>query len=432
MKTIVLSVHINLKMAVLVFLTALNISARAQTSNELVFQNSSLETGSAGANGAVYRFPNVSATMDALVTITGRSSSSVALSNIDITNDGFGKAFQPQINRGNVNGATSWWMEFEIKFVYSGTTQSANVSEAYVTGLDIDGNSSNLREWDAFYGSTSYTVENNSLLTMTTVTGILANTNLLGRQFTGPVTTYSGIDTSATQLMTTHRYLNRNTITVRLGATTTGASSSTNRLYSLWFKNFTYSSPLSTLPVKLASFTATLNNNKADLKWTTSSEINVSHFVIQKSFDGINYSDAGIMFAYGSETEKANYQFPDNLATVSASVVYYRLRSVDHDGKSELSEVRIVRLASQQNNDITILTYPNPVTTELRITVPANWQNKPVVYEVFNANGQTVKRIQTGSSSQTETINFATLARGLYIVKVTCEGNSGQQRIVKQ
>ncbi len=138
------------------------------------------------------------------------------------------------------------------------------------------------------------------------------------------------------------------------------------------------------------------------------------------------------MFAYGSETQKANYHFPDNLAAVSASVIYYRLRSVDHDGKTELSEVRIVRMGSQKMNDISILTYPNPVTTELRITIPANWQSKPVVYEVFNANGQTVKRIQTGSSSQTETINVAELAKGLYIVKAVCEGNAAQQRIIKQ
>lgn len=432
MKTVLLARHRSFKFIIASFLSAFSFCGYTQTSNELVFQNSTLHSGNSGANGAVYRFPEVNATMDALVTITGRSSASVTLENIDITNQGFGKAFQPQINRSNVNSATSWWMEFEIKFVNKGTTVPANITEAYVTGLDIDGNSGNLREWDAFYGSTSYTVENNSLLSMTTVTGILANTNLTGRQFTGPTTTFAGIDTSATQLMTTHRYLNTNTITVRLGATTTGAASSTNRLYSLWFKNFSYSSPLSTLPVKLASFTATLNNNKADLKWTTSSEINVSHFVIERSLDGINYNNAGIMFAYGSETEKTNYQFPDNLAAVTASVVYYRLRSVDHDGKMELSEVRIIRLASPKTNDINILAYPNPVTTELRITVPAIWQNKPIVYEVLNANGQSVKRVQTGSSSQTETMNVATLARGLYFIRVICEGTTVQQRIIKQ
>jgi hypothetical protein len=36
----------------------------------------------------------------------------------------------------------------------------------------------------------------------------------------------------------------------------------------------------STLPVQLKNFTAQLNNNKVDLKWVTSTEINTSHFVI--------------------------------------------------------------------------------------------------------------------------------------------------------
>ncbi|MBK7560992.1 MAG: T9SS type A sorting domain-containing protein [Chitinophagaceae bacterium] len=81
---------------------------------------------------------------------------------------------------------------------------------------------------------------------------------------------------------------------------------------------------------------------------------------------------------------------------------------------------------------MTILTYPNPVTNEVRITIPANWQNKKVVYELLNANGQTAKKTVTTGSSQTETMNVSSLNSGLYIVKVTCEGQSAIQKIIKQ
>ncbi|MEI2740432.1 MAG: hypothetical protein V9F01_16790 [Chitinophagaceae bacterium] len=41
----------------------------------------------------------------------------------------------------------------------------------------------------------------------------------------------------------------------------------------------------STLPVKLSSFSATLNNNsKVDLKWSTATETNLSHFVVERSY----------------------------------------------------------------------------------------------------------------------------------------------------
>lgn len=192
--------------------------------------------------------------------------------------------------------------------------------------------------------------------------------------------------------------------------------------------NFVAPSPL---PVKLASFTATLNNNKADLKWTTVTEINASHFVIEKSTDGINYNDAGMVFAVGNTTEKTNYLFTDNLAGTSARVIYYRLRSVDLDAKTSLSEVRIIRLIQSADNTITILAYPNPVVNDLRVTVPAAWQNKKVVFEVIGANGHTAIKKESLSSGQTETLNVATLATGFYIVRVSCEGLVGTQKIVK-
>ena len=436
MKTFVHSKQICLKLVLLISFSACSILAQsqAQSSPELKFENSSLYSGTAGEDGAVYLFPDVNSTMDALVKINGRSSSSVNITNIDISNQGFSKAFQPQIRygNGNVSGAITWWAEFEIQFVNMNTTIPATISEAFVTGLDIDGNNSNLREWDAFYGSSSYTVESNSSLSVSLVTGILNQLTLAGQRFLGTLSDHPGIDTSATELMTTHRYLNTNSITVRFGATTTGSTGNANRMYSVWFKNFSYTAPMNTLPVKLASFTATLNNNKADLKWTTASEINVSHFVIEKSLDGTNFSEAGIMFAYGNATDLTSYSFSDNLANTTSTIVYYRLRSVDMDGKAEYSATRIIRTSKQKDNAISILTYPNPVSNELRITIPAAWQNKPVVYELFTVNGQSVKRSQSGNSGQTETLNLSTLAPGLYIVKVSCEGAIAQQKIVKQ
>ncbi|MBL0305987.1 MAG: T9SS type A sorting domain-containing protein [Chitinophagaceae bacterium] len=194
-------------------------------------------------------------------------------------------------------------------------------------------------------------------------------------------------------------------------------------------KGFTY--PSSTLPVSLTAFSASLNNNKVDLTWSTASEINVSHFVVEKSTDGTNYNDAGIVFAYGTATGKADYKLSDNIANDQAKIIYYRLRSVDIDGKGQLSATRIIRRNNQEENKITILTYPNPVSNELRITVPANWQNKKAVYEVFNANGQIAKRREASNSSQTETINVTNLVPGFYIVRVSCEGQIAQQKIVK-
>jgi hypothetical protein len=190
--------------------------------------------------------------------------------------------------------------------------------------------------------------------------------------------------------------------------------------------------PITILPVKLVSFTAMLNNNKVDLKWATAGEVNASHFVLEKSFDGTNYTDVATAFAYGNTTGNASYSLSDNVSTDKAGVIYYRLRSVDIDGKSDLSSVRIIRISKQAEQSISIVTYPNPVSNEVRITIPANWQNKKVLYEIFNAAGRMTKKVETASSSQTETINVSSLSAGFYIVRVSFEGQTAQQKIIKQ
>ncbi len=410
-------------------------SANAQVINEMSFQNASLEPGSVAgtANGAVYRFPQVNNQMDALLTITGRSSSLVVINNLDLPGQGFSKAFQPQIkyNNGNVSAAISWWIEFQIQFVNQGTNLPAQISEFNVTGLDIDGNGSRLREWDAFYGGNSYTMESNSQLAVSNLVGTLNLPVLGGKQFTGSLTDHSNIDTSATEIMTTVKYMNTSSMTIRMGATTTGSTSNANRMYSVWFKNFSYTAPISTLPVKLTAFTASLAKEKVSLKWETAAEINVSHFELERSTDGVNFSQAALVFAYGSATSKANYSYNDNVASFQQPVVYYRLRSVDIDGKSELSETRIIRISKSETNSISLQTYPNPVMNELRITVPNNWQNKQTVFELYNANGQIANRKSTSGANQTETINTSNLAPGFYIVRVNCDGQTAQQKIIK-
>src|SRR5690349_10207721 len=103
-KCMVLNVHnLKLKTFLLVFFFS---CSTASFSQGHVFQNAKLISGKAGADKAVYRFPNAKPGIDALVTIKGRSSSKVVLENIDVTTSGHPKAFQPQVsyNGGTVTG----------------------------------------------------------------------------------------------------------------------------------------------------------------------------------------------------------------------------------------------------------------------------------------------------------------------------------------
>ena len=111
-------------------------------------------------------------------------------------------------------------------------------------------------------------------------------------------------------------------------------------------------------------------------------------------------------------------------------MIYYRLRIVDLDQRTEFSPVRIIR-NEVKNETANILTYPNPVQNEVRITLPSNWQDKQVVIELYNSNGNVVKRIVSARAGQTESINLQAVNPGIYIVKASNGTETAVQRIVK-
>jgi hypothetical protein len=402
---------------------------QAQTIPELVFQNPVLTSGTAGADGATYRFSNVGPNVDAVITIVNRSGTDVVLGSIDTIGAGLGyeKSFQPVIGiPGTAPANTTWWMKFNCAFYDAGTTSKAKISQFGVTGLDIDGDGSTLFEWAQMDRIQKI---DSALINSLTFSLIGTNGDDKDYKVTGIVANSPGIDTSALNVMATYTYKNKDNFDFTIGATTTSLTTSAGmRLNSLWFKQFSWAP----LPLQMISFSATLNNSKAELTWKTVSETNVSHFEIEKSLDGKNFSEAGIVFATGNETDVTIYNFSDKINTDLEGVVYYRIRSVDLDGKFQYSAIRMVRVSKQVANNITLLAYPNPVTSELRISIPDNWQSKKVIYEIFSINGRLANKTETASSSQTEIINIGNLSTGIYLVKASCEGKTAQQKIVKQ
>jgi hypothetical protein len=401
----------------------------------LVFKNPHLENGTAGNNGAVYRFQNVTSGVDALVKISDRSNGLVKLVSIDLATVGHDKAFQPQVTYNNnttPRGISDWWMEFEVSFVKTNTTIPVQVSDFDITALDIDGNGDQLYEWVSFYNLKTSILESNTLLHGTTLLDyLLGLLTAVGKQFSGPATNFTDVDTSATSVMATTHYENNSQFKMRVGGHSVGQQGAADRMYSFWFKSFSYHAPVeSTLPVKLTSFNAKKNDSKVILNWSTGMEKNVSHFVIERSVDGSDYTDIGMIFTDGDSDFQREYQFTDDVKNLKQQVLYYRLRMVDLDAKYERSPVRVIRMGSQSET-IQVLAYPNPVTDNLRITLPASWQDSRISIDVLNANGQVMKHVTTDNAGQTETIDMSGIAVGLYLVRVSNGSESATQRIIK-
>ncbi|WP_353110612.1 Ig-like domain-containing protein [Salinisphaera dokdonensis] len=114
-----------------------------------------LVSGNAGQPGAVYRYADVADGVDALVTIDAVSNAQV--SEFDANANGVAEGFSPTIQGQGANG----FAQFSFQFVESGTT-NARVVSFTSSSLDVD----NTVETIQFRGTSSYTVEGNTYLTV--------------------------------------------------------------------------------------------------------------------------------------------------------------------------------------------------------------------------------------------------------------------------
>ncbi len=124
------------------------------------------------------------------------------------------------------------------------------------------------------------------------------------------------------------------------------------------------------LPITISTFTGNWQQNDALLNWQTATESNSSHFELERSFDGTNFTSIDNINAAGQSSTIRNYSYTDvgvkSLLPQSSPVVYYRLKSVDKDGTFAYSG--IVILKAEIGSQIEYAVFPNPAKDYINIT----------------------------------------------------------------
>jgi hypothetical protein len=187
------------------------------------------------------------------------------------------------------------------------------------------------------------------------------------------------------------------------------------------------------LPVTYAYFKGNKVENGVQLNWATASEFNAAHFVIERSFDGINFEQLTKVKAAGNSVKTSLYAFLDDQVFGSRkSIIYYRLNQVDIDGKNEYSPMIIINL--DEEKDILVQTIqPNPFANELSLTYSSN-KEVSLKIELINLNGQVLvsKQIRTEAGMQRINLDEAmNIPSGLYFMKLEYNGHSEIHKIVK-
>ena len=140
------------------------------------------------------------------------------------------------------------------------------------------------------------------------------------------------------------------------------------------------------LPIQLLSFQANCTNgNSVDISWITASEHNTDYFLIEKSSDGLTWVVLAEQKAAGNSFEEIQYHVFD-IASKSVQV-YYRLKQIDIDGKSEIFDP-ISFHCNEDNDDI--YSYPNPSNEEFSISIKAHSSDEKGNVTISNSLGKSV------------------------------------------
>ncbi len=127
----------------------------------------------------------------------------------------------------------------------------------------------------------------------------------------------------------------------------------------------------SPLPVELISFSATfLSNQNVLLEWKTASSLNNLGFEIQKSYTITEeWISIGFVENQGDPNSLTEYSFTD-VTLHNFPIVRYRLKSIDHDGSFEYSEV--IEINTLPMSYELSQNYPNPFnpSTKIKFTIP--------------------------------------------------------------
>lgn len=163
------------------------------------------------------------------------------------------------------------------------------------------------------------------------------------------------------------------------------------------------------LPATVLIFNGGFEGNQVKVWWNTSSEINLKHFEVERSNNGLVFSSIGVVKAQNNVGNN-KYSFVD--VDEIALIRYYRLKLINADGSFSYSKT--VVLNSKVKTKLSI--FPNPVVSTL--VIAHEKANANTVVEIFTVEGKkiVIQNVETGAIQTS--IDLVKLPVGNYFLKL--------------
>ena len=183
-----------------------------------------------------------------------------------------------------------------------------------------------------------------------------------------------------------------------------------------------------TVPIKITSFSvrAAQNGKTANVNWKTEEASDCDRYIIERSKDGASFSPITTVACKGRSVQ--TYQFED--MSTNNGWNYYRIKSVQVDGKADYTSIQKVYLAGKMGMKIS----PNPVRTSLNLAlenVPGNEQARYIIYNIkYRTMQQGDINLQAGNSKLN--IPIQNFPAGAYILNLIINGAEVNKEFIVQ
>jgi hypothetical protein len=157
------------------------------------------------------------------------------------------------------------------------------------------------------------------------------------------------------------------------------------------------------LPVSWLSFLVEQSNDEAILNWQTATEKNTQSFVVQRSSNGVTWTDLAFISAQGENNQTNTYSYNDKYPLAGTN--YYRIKAVDADGKIGYSIIKTISYLQKQK----LFTVVNNLCTTNNILVRVN---RETTISLYNSDGQMLWIKKFGKGTHNISLNQS--PKGIY------------------
>lgn len=184
--------------------------------------------------------------------------------------------------------------------------------------------------------------------------------------------------------------------------------------------------------VDMDTVTIEVVNDLPKIKWSTNSQQNSDYFIVERSFDSVNWVDIETEQAEGNSATLLYYEMIDSDFTTSGDSVYYRVCDISFDGSKScylpvvgLDLSQLSTIEHDNDKELSLSVYPNPTTDN--ITIKLN-HDLPSSFKLYNNTG---KEVMEKEFKNEEYLSLKPLDSGIYFYEIIDQnGNKKTGKII--